>query len=282
MPAIDAVAYISAILKPLVRWCLRRGIRCAQVEQLLRQSFVREAEIEIQEAQSDFSVSKVSVMTGIHRSEVARLRTGDDLERGSHDVLNRVIGLWSSAKRYQTKEGKPKELSFEGLGSQFASLVADVSKEVTHYPILFELERIGAIEYVDKRIRLLDRQYTPKADHTYGLELLSRDVADLAAAIEVNLTSDKKNSTLHLRTAFDNIPPKYLPEIRAWILKQGAEFQSQVREYLSSFDRDMTGQGAEQEERARVSVSSFSYAEPIQAPKAISPKKRGRKPCSKK
>jgi hypothetical protein len=33
------------------------------------------------------------------------------------------------------------------LASEFAELVAEVSKEVTHYPILFELERIGAIEY---------------------------------------------------------------------------------------------------------------------------------------
>jgi hypothetical protein len=243
---------------------------------------VHAAEDEIREARSEFSVSKVSVMTGIHRSEVTRLRSGDDSNRSSHDVLNRVIGLWSTAKRYQTKEGKPKDLSFEGLGSQFAALVADVSREVTHYPILFELERIGAIEYVNNLVRLTAQEYTPRADHQYGLNLLSVDIADLAAAIEANVTSDGRDPNLHLRTAFDNINPAHLPEIRAWILKRGAEFQSQIREYLSVYDRDVAGQGGEQEAKARVSVTSFSYAEPIQAPKAIAPRKRGRKPCSKK
>jgi hypothetical protein len=83
-----------------------------------------------------------------------------------------------------------------------------------------------------------------------------------------------------LRTAYDNIDPNALPEIRRWILKQGAEFQSRMREYLAKFDRDSEGTVVQSDERARVAVTSFSYAEPIQAPKAIAPRKRGRKRCT--
>lgn len=278
---------MRAIVRPLVRWCLKHGVRSAQVEEVLRESFVHEAELEIKEAQGAFSVSKVSVMTGLHRSEVSRLLTGERPERGAHDILNRVLGLWASSKRYRTPDGAPRDLTHEGLSSEFARLVADVSKEVTHYPILFELERIGAIEYVGSLVRLRAQQYTPRKDPQYGLDLLSLDVTDLAATIEANVMSRENDPNLHLRTAYDNVNPKVLPEIRRWILKQGAEFQSRMRDYLATFDRDASGDvpkdtAPDEGERARVTVTTFSYAEPIQAPRAIVPRKRGRKRCAPK
>jgi len=281
----DPTAYIRALVRPLVRWCLKRGVRSAQVEEILRESFVHEAEHEIEEAKGAFSVSKVSVMTGLHRTEVARLRAADRPQRGAHDILNRVLGLWASSKRYRDAKGKPRDLTHEGLSSEFAQMVAHVSKEVTHYPILFELERIGAIEYVGNLVRLRVQEYTPREDQQYGLDLLSLDVADLAATIESNVMSRDREPSLHLRTAYDNIDPKNLPEIRSWVLKQGAEFQGRMRDYLAHFDRDasereLSERDDDSDERARVTVTTFSYAEPIQEPKAIVPRKRGRKRCT--
>ena len=263
---------------------MRHGVRSAQVEELIREAFVQAAEKEIRNAQGAFSVSKVSVMTGLHRSEVSRLLSGENADKGQHDILNRIIGLWSTSKSYRTSDGVPRQLTHEGLSSEFAALVAKVSKEVTHYPILFELERIGAIEYHGNLVRLVTQEYTPQGEVDYGLELLSADTADLTAAIESNLIKKHSEQSLHLRTSFDNIDPQQLPGIRRWILQRGAEFQSMVRDYLSRFDRDTTG-GAEAvegaEERARVTVTAFSYAEPAETAKVIMPKKRGRKKCER-
>lgn len=246
----------------------------------MRELFVHEAEREIKNAQGEFSVSKVSVMTGLHRTEVSRLLSSDQPEKGAHDVLNRIIGLWSTSKRYRNKAGSPKALTHEGLSSEFAELVGAVSKEITHYPVLFELERIGAIEYRGNLVHLVTQEYTPDEDVGYGLELLSLDVADLSSAIEANLSKKYLEPSLHLRTAFDNIDPKNLGEIRRWIVKKGAEFQAVVRDYLAKLDRDIVKPESEYAERARVAVTTFSYAEEIVPPKPIMPKKRGRKKCS--
>ncbi len=275
---------IRALVRPLVEWCLRHGVRSAHVEELIREAFVRAAENEITKAQGAFSVSKVSVMTGLHRSEVSRLLSGENSDRGQHDILNRVIGLWSSSKSYRDKDGAPKQLTYEGLSSEFAALVAKVSKEVTHYPILFELERIGAIEYQGNLVRLITQEYTPQGEVDYGLELLSADCADLTSAIEANLVKKHPEQSLHLRTSFDNIDPQALPEIRRWILQRGAEFQALVRDYLSAFDRDTAGETSSAEhslDRARVTVTAFAYAEPLESVKVIMPKKRGRKKCER-
>lgn len=284
MTSLAPTNFIRALIQPLVSWCLRHGVRSAQVEELVREAFVQAAEREIRNAQGGFSISKISVMTGLHRSEVSRLLSGERSDRGQHDMLNRVIGLWSTSKSYRNPDQTVRLLTYEGLGSEFATLVAKVSKEVTHYPILFELERIGAIEYHDNVVRLVTREYTPQEDVAYGLTLLSADAADLTAAIEANLVKKHPEQSLHLRTAFDNIAPQSLPEIRVWILQRGAEFQSMVRDYLAKFDRDTSGETAEGESsegRARVTVTAFSYAEPLETAKVIMPKKRGRKKCNR-
>lgn len=284
MTALSPTSLIRALIRPLVSWCLHHGVRSAHVEELIREAFVRAAEEEIKNAQGAFSVSKVSVMTGLHRTEVSRLLSGERSDKGPHDLLNRVIGLWSTAKSYRNPDQTLKRLSHEGLGSEFAALVAQVSKEVTHYPILFELERIGAIEYHDNLVQLVTQEYTPQEDVAYGLELLGADAADLTAAIEANLVNKHPEQSLHLRTSFDNINPRELPGIRLWILRRGAEFQSMVRDYLSKFDRDTSGESAKSEiseGRARVTVTAFSYAEPIETAKVIMPKKRGRKKCER-
>jgi Sec-independent protein translocase protein TatA len=115
------------------------------------------------------------------------------------------------------------------------------------------------------------------------MDLLSADSADLTSAIEANLSKKFSQQSLHLRTAFDNIDPKKLPEIRKWILQKGAEFQTAMRDYLTQYDRDASSESPESgdtSERARVTVTSFSYAEPIESAKVIMPKKRGRKKCA--
>ena len=286
MPTAEhSINFIEAILRALVRWCLKHGIRSAQVEEVVRRAFVQQSECEIREAKSEFSVSKVSVMTGLHRTEVSRLLSGEERGATQHDILNRVIGLWSSSKRYRTKQGAPRPLSHEGLASEFAGLVAEISKEVTHYPILFELERIGAIEYNGPLVTLVVQGYTPTEDAQYGLELLTLDVSDLSSAIEANIHKKNPEPSLHLRTSFDNIDPQRLGEIRRWLLEKGAEFHAVVRDYLAALDRDVTlvqdhRDQASDEARARVSVTSFALAEPVQAPKTIMPKKRGRKRCA--
>ncbi|MFO0416962.1 MAG: DUF6502 family protein [Pseudomonadota bacterium] len=278
---IDSTSFIQAILRALVRWCLKRGVRSAQVEELVRRTFVVEARREIKAAQSEFSVSKVSVMTGLHRTEVSRLLAEEGEPPAQHDILNRVIGLWSSAKRYRAKDGSPRGLTHEGLGSEFAELVADVSKEVTHYPILFELERIGAIEYREGTVNLVVKGYTPQQDAQYGLDLLTLDLMDLASAIESNIVKRHTEPSLHLRTSFDNIDPAKLDEVRAWLISKGADFQSEVRCYLASLDRDLDGQGINSDnDRATVSVTSFAYAERVEPVKKITPRKRGRKRCA--
>ncbi len=273
-------AIIKALLKPIARLCLERGVRLREFEQLFREVLVEEAQELIKASSNTVSASKVSVTTGLHRTEVARLIRGEPREDNKHDVLTRVIGLWSQAKRYQDESGNPKLLTYEGTASQFAKLVESITKEGSHYPLLFELERLGFIEYKGNLVELKVVDYTPEPDMERACDLLSADVIDLAATIEGNIVNRKDGAHLHLRTVYDNISSVELPAIKKWLRERGAEFHAAMRAYLSKLDRDITPTATEQGTRTRVAITTFACSEEQQPPKIIKPKKRGRKPCS--
>lgn len=269
---------LQAVLRPLVRFCLKRGVRLHEISESLRETLVQEAKALIEEASGESSVSKISVVTGLNRVEVTKLLRGARPSKRNHDGLNRIIGLWSqSAKFRDPTTGHPRALTFQGLQSEFAELVARVSKEMNHYPILFELERIGAIAYEGELVKLLAVEYTPTGDVEHGLTVLSEEIDTLLQTVEDNLSVRQQSPDLHLRTSYDNIDPGLLEEIRKWILGRGASFQKEIREYLAQRDRDINHQISQSSERAKVSVSVFSLGRIIEPPKQVKPRKRGRK-----
>jgi hypothetical protein len=268
-----------ALLRPLARFCLRYGVRLATLEELVRRALVQEAIKVLERSTDSVSVSRLSVATGIHRTEIARLMAVQEIVDHTPDVLNRVIGLWGRSKKYADRSNEgPRALTYEGLKSEFAALVSSVSKEVTHYPVLFELERIGAIEYSDGLVKLRVSEYSPQADVENSVRLLESDVESLVQVVHRNtLSQDRRTQDLHLRTSYDYIDSKRIPEIRGWILEQGAEFHRKMREFLSRLDRDINPELKHEGERAHVSVTCFAdlgIEEPV---KKLVPKKRGRK-----
>jgi hypothetical protein len=277
-----ATAILEALLEPIAELCLSNGIRFKEAQELLRASLVSQAQAAIQRAAGgEESISRISVATGLQRPEVQRLRSGRRRKSANSDVLNRVIGSWRNNKRFQDKHGHPRQLTHAGVRSQFATLVATISKEVAHYPVLFELERIGAISYQGDRVKLEVFEYIPTKDPAHALNLLSDDVSDLAATVSENVLREGVEASLHLRTSYDNIPPSALPEIRRTLVERGAEFHRAISAYLAGFDCDISPTLNSEEGKARVSVTSFAHAVSPKAVRQIAPKKRGRRRCLK-
>jgi hypothetical protein len=278
---LDPSSVVAAVLRSVVRYCLRKGLRYSELEHELQRILVEEGAREVQATNGTSSVSKISVVTGLNRPQIAKLLAGETASSAPHDLLSRVVGHWSQNSSYQDSFGKPRALKFQGLASEFASLVSSITREVSHYPILFELERVGAVEIANEEVRLVAHEYTPVGDVEHGLQLLSADVEALLATVEVNLTESREHPHLHLRTSYDNIPPEKIDELRLWILRKGAQFQQEMREHIASYDRDSANTAENgsisDTKRAIVTVTSFSNASEVKQPKKIEPRKRGRK-----
>ena len=102
---------LRAVLGPLARLALARGMSCAAMEELLKEAFVEEAR-KAQTVQTHARmISRISVATGLNRREVTRLTHKD---RGTRVVrsspASEVFSRWMTDPAWHDAAGEPRAL----------------------------------------------------------------------------------------------------------------------------------------------------------------------------
>lgn len=257
-------AILEAILQPVIRFFLRRGIAFPRFIELARKTYVKVAADEIAKSEKKVNVSRVSVLTGVYRTEVKRFLIDQDVEPADPSgILGRVLAQWENDRKYADKRGNPRILTFNGPGSDFFKLVESISKAVGAAAVLFEAERSGRVVRAKGGIKLLRPVENFSKDVIQGYQLLGQDIQSIIDAVSENLSTKDPIGNLHIRTAFDNIYVRDLPEIRAWLVEQGRELHQRVRAFLTMFDKDINprtqpGEGA----GSKVVFTAFSLITP--------------------
>ena len=103
-------APLARLLRPLVRLCIRSGMTFPALAQLLRELFVNVAEHDFALDGKEQTDSRVSLLTGIHRKEVARLRGAGTPVNETPATLSRtsaIIARWMAAPEFTDKAGDP-------------------------------------------------------------------------------------------------------------------------------------------------------------------------------
>lgn len=232
---------------------------------MCKQVFAREAVKELERLGTKINVSRLSAMTGLHRHDFGDDNAVEDTRLEEGNMIVRILGLWRFGERFQTKNGKPKVLSYTGEDNEFKELVYSVSQALSLGSVLFELERMGAVERTPRGLKLIHGGRLAAGDLTVGFQIVSKDLDSVIRAAEVNLLEDSSKPHLHIHTEYDNIAVEDLPEIEEWIREEGKAFQLKVRQYLAQFDRDITPRSLGEEEdnpesRRFVTVGTFSLS----------------------
>src|SRR5690348_3716420 len=101
------------MLRPLVRRLFARGVRYGRVESALRDLFIELAEEELEKAGQEATTSAVSLLSGINRKAIRRLRTpgAGGTPRASASFRRNqaasLIGLWLADRRATDSRGRP-------------------------------------------------------------------------------------------------------------------------------------------------------------------------------
>lgn len=260
-------AYLRHILAAGVRFCLRHSIKLQDIIECLKQLLVEIAEEQLRSSGEEPNDSKLSLMTGVHRKDVTRLRKGSQPKKRSGDLITRIMGQWQNDKRFSGIRGKPRTLSFEGGEGEFAELVRSVSREIKPYSILAEMDRIGLVKRTSRGVKLVTPLYNIKGDPEEGFRFLEEDTEDLYMAVEENIFARQEIPNLHIKTQYDKVPADKLGEIREWLIKEGSSYHQRARNYLSQYDRDINKSLGDSSETVRVAVASFSIVDrPKSAP----------------
>lgn len=250
---------LIAILRPIVRFCLRRSLKLQDLIEASKIAFISVAKEEMLKEDIESSASKLSIMTGVHRRDIARLEGSNEPKQESK-LLGKILNMWRENKEYLSPNGRPRALSVEGKNSEFATLVHSISKDLNPYTVLFELERSAVIERVKDSIRLTSSIYAPIGNIKEGLNLLSSDLEDLVLAVDQNIFDKDQIPNLHIKTDYDNICLENMPEIEKWLLNAGTEQHHKISKYLAQFDQDLQPKLKNKAAGGRVAFGTFSLS----------------------
>jgi len=234
------------ILYPLVRILLRNGVPSDALTELVRKTYVDVADREFAMAGKRQTTARISVITGLNRKEVARLRGSAPLSDDDQRRWNRaatVLGAWLRDDGFHDRKGDPLDLPFEGADVSFAQLCRKHSGDMQPRAIADELLRVGAIEQVDGRLRMTTRGYVPAGDPEGVAEILGIDTAELIETIDHNMSADPDDKLFQLKVLSTNVPAEHLAEFNAYSRRLSRPILEELNRWLAARDlkRDWTG-----------------------------------------
>lgn len=257
---------IHRLLKPLVRLLLRYGVSYGAFTKILKKVYVEVANNDFRVPGKKQSISRISILTGLNRKEVTQILNEPDISQtGVDERYNRaarVISGWLRDEDFLDRKGDPLPLAFDGELS-FTDLVKRYSGDMPPRAIADELERVGALERADKRLRLTSRGYVPQGDEVAKLQILGTDTADLIHTIEHNLQGEKK-PRFQRKVAYDQVPVEHLEAFRKYQARLSQNLLEELNHWLAEHDRD-TNPDIEGNGRARVGVGIYQFEELLEA-----------------
>ncbi len=184
------------ILRALVRLLLRFQITYPTAAQWLKAIYVEVAEREFPVAGKPQSDSRITLLTGVHRKEVRRLREAGPTAQavpGTVSLGALLVANWIGDARYLDDQGRPRplpRLARQTDGVSFESLVQSVSKDIRPRVVLDEWLRLG-ICHVDAQDRVwLDTDaFVPEQGFDEKAYYLGRNVHDHLLTCLHNITS---------------------------------------------------------------------------------------------
>ena len=246
------------LLRPLVSFSLKHSLKLQDLIECVKIVFVEGAKAHLLREGKAVTSSRVSVMTGVHRRDVARIQREETYLEDSGGLITRVVGCWRTDIRFTTKNRKPRVLSCGTQLSEFSELVRCVNSDLNPATVLFELERVGAVQRTKGGAQLVMESYIPKGDPLEGFQILSRDVEALLCSVEENVIRQPEVPHLHLRMEYDRVRAEAVPALKEWFLKEGHAFQVRARDLVAQHDQDVNPDSSYKGEEVRVVLGCFS------------------------
>ena len=168
---------LDTLLAPTARLLVARGVPFPDFAERMKAHYLAAAQnLADGEKVTD---SRLSMMTGLQRRDVSRLKDAELKETRTHH-LSRLVALWQTDKAYN---GQP--LPRTGPSPSFEALAQTVHKDVHPRTMLDTLEASGTIQLEGEQIRLVKTSYQPLAGSEDQISYLSKNTGDhLTAAME--------------------------------------------------------------------------------------------------
>jgi hypothetical protein len=231
------------LLLPVVRFLLKHGVTWNEFGELSKEAYVRVARGDYGIDGRPTNNSRVAMLTGLSRREVARVRDG--LLEGKETAaglkgnqISRVLTGWHVDKEFTDAKGQPKDLQPTGPTGSFSVLLKRYAGDLPHGAIRKEMQQRGLIEKLDNgRIRVLKRDYVYSELDPEIVRLLGLALHDHAATLEHNLDPQRPSPRRFEAIANnDRITPRAFKTFQKLVESRGLEFLEGIDAWLSEHE----------------------------------------------
>lgn len=185
---------IHSVLRPLVRIMLAHEITLPTAIELLKRVFVEVAEHDFGLDSKASTDSRISLITGVHRKDVKRLRGLPEVDADLPPKISlsaQIVATWITGQQWLDEAGLPRplpRLSRQGGENSFETLVASVSQDIRPRSVLDEWLRLGVVQITDDdEIALMTNAFIPKEGLEEKLVYYGHNLGDHAAAATDNV-----------------------------------------------------------------------------------------------
>ena len=187
-----ALLALRRLLDPLFDVMFDSGITVGELTRLIRDGAVHAASRRVRKESGQWSKSRVAIMTGLPRSEVARSLKLADARGGApqrdHHPGRRVLAAWHDTPAFLTPGGAPAVLPIYGDGASFESLVNAHGSALPVRAMLDELVHGNAIECLPgQTVRATSRIPRPTRLTASALGSLGERGKDLLTTLTTHL-----------------------------------------------------------------------------------------------
>jgi hypothetical protein len=212
---------------------MKAGIGVGDLLPLIKLAYVRAARDEARASGRDLrrpNASRISVVTGLPRREVANILASESVEPVGHERdraqrADRVLSGWWNDPDFQDRLGEPAALPLRGAKRSFAALVERYSGERWRVAtMLEELLWVKAIRRLpDGRLKALSRSYATVRWNPQGVTAFGEQLAEYCATLLHNL-EHPSDSRFVYRALNARVNPEYLPILLRDVREQADSF----------------------------------------------------------
>lgn len=251
------------LLRPLARLMMVFGVNFPAFANLAKEVFVEAAVEDFPGGGKNVTDSQVSVLSGVHRREVKRLRDEMQHQRPPPVVVSlgaQIVAKWCADPRCLDSQRRPlplPRLASRGGELSFEKLVEGVSKDIRSRAVLDEWLRLGVARVDEEdRVHLVESAFIPTQGFDEKAFYFGKGLHDHLAAASHNMLGQRP-PFLDRMAYYDGLTPESVAQLR----DLSRELAAQALQEINSKALELQARdGARPDAGGRVTFGAYFYA----------------------
>jgi hypothetical protein len=242
-PSPSLVAALRRVLRPMVRLMVARGITYPHLSDLLKGLFVEVAERDFRLGDKPPTDSRVSLVSGVHRKDVSRLRASPERREmppaATVTLASQVFSRWLGDPAWRGSRTAPRplpRLASDGGERSFESLVAGISSDIRPRVVLDDWLDRGLVTLDDRdRVCINVQAFVPARGEDDKLFYFALNLHDHAAAASHNLMGGDPHFDRSVHA--DGLSPASVLALKALAAERGMQTLLALNEAVQDAER---------------------------------------------